>query len=131
MSEWWIQRETPPGSGVFVIQNTVPVQPDPEDGAVANVEGTDVYQDGYPNDFSGWGQQQSDTIQDYLWDCSKADGGVSYAATWIGVINPDPAPAMGLMAQQQKPAPKTPPTTVLLIRSAKIHGRHKPKKSKS
>jgi hypothetical protein len=118
MGEWVIQRETPPGGGSYVTATSVP-QPDPADGTVSQILQYFVYQDGYANDFSEWGQDESDTIQNYLLDCSAADNGVSYAAMWIGNY-PDLA---GLGLRSAAASQKIVPPVVLVVLSSKTHKR--------
>lgn len=48
--------------------------------------GLDIYDDGFPIDGSGWGQEESDTIQAKLGELWEADEHHrSYAATWVGL----------------------------------------------
>jgi hypothetical protein len=122
MAQWVVQKETPPGSGIFVEVTSVPVQPTGPSESVTEIAGYQVYQDGYPDDFSGWGDDESMVLITYLWACSAADGGVSYAAMWVGNY-PD------LSGQQMRAAavatPPKPPTRLIVV-SAK-HG-PKPKR---
>lgn len=72
---WNILKETPPGSGEFI------------DAGLA------TFDDGFAEDGSDWGDDESNVIVDNLTALSTANGGISYAAQWNG----DSSPRQGFM----------------------------------
>lgn len=92
MAQWIVCRETPIGSNIYLPVDFLAAAPDSGGGTAWLQSGQAIYDDGFPNDFSGWGDDEGRTINDFMVKLSEADGGISYGCYWVGpdfVANPD------------------------------------------
>lgn len=124
MAYWVVCRETPPGGGSYVPITTLPVQPDPGGGVAWEQDGLVIFDDGYPYDFSGWGDEESNVVANFQQKLSALDGGVSYGCYWPG---PDFVPnnqPQGLMSTAAKKVTKAP--VGIVVYSPKVHKKPKP-----
>lgn len=128
MGQWILCRETPPGSGNFPSVDFLAASPDAGGGVAWLQDGKAIFEDGFPNDFSGWGDDESNVIMNFLWKLSAADSGISYACYWVGPdFVPNQGGGEGLMAAQRQSAAVQPPVFIMM-QSSKLH--KKPKKPK-